>query len=146
MAGFVEIIPPLNTALVAIVGGLILWGVHEIRQGNVQRHRRLMISATSVFVLFLVLYLVRMVLHGPTSFDQMNPTAPGWASWFYYSFLGVHMVLALATTAAIPVVFYRASKKRWADHRRLALKVAPMWLISIVMGIAVYFLLFQTWP
>lgn len=145
MVSLVDVIPPLNTVLVAIVGGLIVWAVHEIRQGHVTRHKRLMISATSVFGLFLALYIVRMVLHGPTSFTEANPAAPGWAATFYYAFLGTHMALALATTVAIPFVFRRALDRRWADHRRLATKVAPAWLVSIVMGIAVYFMLFQVW-
>lgn len=145
VADLVELIPPVNTVLVAIVGALILAGVHQIRRGYVTRHRRLMISATTVFGVFLALYLVRMAVHGPTSFAETNPSAPGWAEAFYYTFLAIHMVLALATLVLVPVVLYRARKKRWEDHRRLATKVAPMWLVSIIMGIAVYFLLFQTW-
>lgn len=145
MASLVGVIPPLNTVLVAVVGVLILWSVHQIRHGRVQRHQRGMIAATTIFGLFLALYLVRMALHGPTSFAQENPTAPTWAATFYYAFLGTHMVLALVTVVLIPVVLRRAMAKRWEDHRRLATKVAPMWLVSIIMGIAVYFLLFQTW-
>lgn len=145
VADLIDLIPPVNTGLVALVGLLILAGVHQIRRGRVERHRRLMISATTVFAVFLVLYMVRMVVHGPTSFTAMNPTAPGWASTFYYAFLGTHMALALVTVALVPVVLHRARERRWEDHRRLATKVAPLWLVSIIMGIAVYFLLFQTW-
>lgn len=138
-------IPPANAVIVAVVGVLIAAGVREIRRGNVRRHKAVMIAATSLFALFLALYLVRMILHGPTSFAARNPTAPGWAEGFYYSFLAVHMVLALVTTALVPVVLYRASKARWRAHKRLARKVYPMWLVSIAMGIAVYFMLFQIW-
>lgn len=145
VADVVDLIPPVNTGLVALVGALILAGVHQVRRGQVDRHRRLMISATSVFALFLVLYLVRMGLHGPTPFAQTNPAAPSWAATFYYVFLGIHMILALVTIALVPVVFHRALQERWTAHKRLARKVAPMWLVSIVMGIAVYFLLFHTW-
>lgn len=145
MVDLIAAIPPLNTVIVAIVGVLILRGVHEIRRGRVQRHRRLMISAATLFGVFLALYVARMVVHGPTSFAAQNPTAPAWASTFYYLFLGTHMVLAVLTILAIPAVFLRAARSHWTEHRRLARKVAPMWLVSIVMGIAVYFLLFQTW-
>lgn len=145
VASFLDLIPPMNAGLVALVGVLILIAVHYIRQGRVQVHKRLMITAASLFGVFLVLYLTRMVLHGPTSFVETNPAAPAWAATFYYVFLGIHMVLAVATIGLIPVVFYRALNQHWQEHRRLARKVAPMWLISIVMGIAVYFLLFQTW-
>ncbi len=138
-------IPPVNTIIVAIVGILILRGVHEIRRGRVQRHRRLMLSATGLFAVFLGLYVTRMVVHGPTSFAEQNPAAPGWASTFYYAFLGTHMVLALATILAIPAVLLRAARSHWTEHRSLARKVAPMWLVSIIMGIAVYFMLFQVW-
>jgi putative membrane protein len=127
------------------VGVLIVYGVEQIRDGNVNRHKSAMVAATALFAVFLALYLFRMVVHGPTPFAATNPTAPGWAETFYYAFLGIHMVLAIVTIALIPVVFYRASEKRWSEHRSLAVKVAPMWLVSIVMGIAVYFLLFQTW-
>jgi putative membrane protein len=138
-------IPPVNTIIVAVVGLLILRGIYEVRRGHVQRHKGLMITATALFGLFLALYVVRMVVHGPTSFATQNPTAPGWAATFYYAFLGTHMVLAVVTIALIPGVFLRAARSHWTEHRRLARKVAPMWLVSIVMGIAVYFLLFQVW-
>jgi putative membrane protein len=138
-------IPPVNTLIVAVVGALILWGVHRIRRGQVQSHKRSMIAATALFGLFLTLYIVRMVVHGPTSFAAQNPAAPAWAATFYYVFLGTHMVLAVVTIALIPLVFLRAMRSHWTEHRRLARKVAPMWLVSIVMGIAVYFLLFQVW-
>lgn len=145
MVSLLEAIPPANAVIVAVVGLLLVLGVREIRRDNVERHRALMVTATSLFALFLVLYLVRMIVHGPTSFAEQNPSAPAWASTFYYTFLGVHMLLALATTLLVPVVLYRASEKRFEDHRRLARKVYPMWLISIAMGIAVYFMLFQIW-
>jgi len=142
---FTAWIPPANAAIVAVVGVLVLAGVRAIRAGDVDRHKALMVAATGLFALFLALYLVRMAVHGPTPFAERNPTAPGWAEAFYYTFLGIHMVLALATTVAIPVVIKRARDADYEDHARLARKVAPAWLVSIVMGIAVYFLLFQVW-
>lgn len=143
---FLEIVPEINTILVATVGLLISWGWREIRTTRrVARHRAIMISATSLFGLFLVLYLLRLVVEGPTSFPDANPGAPGWAYPFYLGFLLVHMVLALVTVGLIPVLFVRAYRKDFQAHKRLARKVAPMWLISIVMGIAVYFQLFVIW-
>lgn len=141
-----EIVPEINTILVAIVGLLILAGWREIRTTRrVARHRAIMITATGLFVLFLVLYVVRLVAVGPTHFETANPTAPGWAYPFYLSFLLVHMALALVTVALIPVLFVRAYRKDFRSHKRLARKVAPMWLISIVMGIGVYLQLFVLW-
>lgn len=143
---FLEIVPEVNTILVATVGLLIVWGWREIRTtGRVARHRAIMVSATSLFALFLVLYLTRLIAEGPTSFPDANPGAPGWAYPFYLGFLLVHMALALVTVALIPVLFIRAYRKDFGAHKRLARKVAPMWLISIVMGIAVYFQLFVIW-
>lgn len=143
---FLAIIPEINTLLVAIVGVLIALGWREIRtRRRVPRHRAIMILATSLFGLFLVLYLVRLIAEGPTPFEAANPQAPGWAYPFYLGFLLVHMALALVTVALIPVLFVRAYRKDFEAHRRLARKVAPMWLISILMGIAVYFQLFVIW-
>ncbi len=143
---FLEVIPEINTALVAIVGVLIALGWREIRtRGRVPRHRAIMITATCLFGLFLVLYLVRLIAEGPTSFRAVNPDAPGWAYPFYLGFLMVHMALALVTVGLIPVLFVRAYRRDFGAHKRLARKVAPMWLISIVMGIAVYAQLFVIW-
>ena len=142
---FLSTIPPLNTAIVALVGALILIGWREIRHGHLERHRALMLSATGLFVLFLTLYTVRLIAEGPTSFTEENPGAPGWAAPFYFTFLGIHMVLALVTTVLIPVVLVRAKNKDFKRHKALARKVAPMWLVSIAMGITVYFMLFQIW-
>lgn len=141
----IGLIPPVNTLLVAIVGILLIVGVRNVRRGRIRRHRRFMISATGLFALFLTLYAVRMVVHGPTYFAVENPTAPEAARVFYYAFLFAHMGLAVATVGLIPVVLYRALTRQYARHKRLARWVYPMWLVSIVMGIVVYFMLFEIW-
>lgn len=145
MAALLDAIPAINVVLVEAVGILILLGLAQIREGRIKAHKRLMLSATALFALFLVLYLSRLILHGPTSFTAENPAAPGWAYTFYLAFLITHMALALVTTVLIPVVLRHAFAKRWEAHKRLARMVAPMWLVSIAMGITVYFLLFHIW-
>lgn len=145
VADLVELIPPLNTLLVAIVGVLLIAGVRAVRRGHIRRHRRFMLSATTLFATFLVLYAARMLIHGPTYFAVENPTAPEAARLFYYGFLFVHMALAIVTVVLIPVVLQRAFTRQYARHKRLARWVYPMWLVSIGMGIVVYVMLFHIW-
>lgn len=145
MDAFLEAVPLLNTVIVAVVGILLIAGYGLIRAGHVTAHKRVMLTATGLFALFLVLYATRLVLEGPTEFTRQNPDAPGWAAPFYYTFLGTHMVLALVTVVIIPIVVRRALRGEFARHKRLARKLLPMWLVSIAMGISVYFMLFEIW-
>ena len=139
----VEAIPHVNAAvsLVAIV--TILFGVSSIRQDRVRRHRAAMLTSLALFVTFLVLYLYRVSLEGPTAFPGPETVY----QFVYLPVLAIHMVLAIV---CIPLLYYvlllavthTVPELRETAHRRVGRIAASLWLVSFALGIVVYLLLY----
>lgn len=140
--GLVTAIPHLNALISACAIVTIVAGVRAIRRGNVARHRAAMLTATGLFALFLVLYLYRVSLEGPTTF-----TGPTWLRQFFYlPMLAVHILLAMV---CVPLVYYTlllavthsVAELPGTNHPRVGRVAALFWLVSFTLGIAVYLLL-----
>src|SRR6056297_3040196 len=78
-AWFLDAIPHVNAVVSIAAIATILTGWRAIRAGNVTRHRRMMVASLGLFVVFLVLYLYRVTLEGPTQFP-----GPGVLEQFLY--------------------------------------------------------------
>lgn len=140
---FVGAIPTLNAVISATAIGTIVAGVRKIRAGDVDAHRKAMVTTTVLFFAFLALYLYRLVVHGTTEFA--GPEAV--YTFVYLPILVVHMGLAMV---AIPLVYYAlllAGTRPVADiyessHARVGRVAASAWLVSFALGIVVYLMLY----
>jgi putative membrane protein len=139
-------IPHVNAALSAAAIVTIVAGVRAIRRGRVARHRRAMLTTTGLFALFLAAYLYRVAVEGPTSFS-----GPGAVEQFvYYPVLGVHVLLAVV---CVPLVIYAlllalthpVAELPETGHPRVGRAAAALWLISFVLGLVVYAMLYLVW-
>ncbi|MEF8776241.1 MAG: DUF420 domain-containing protein [Haloarculaceae archaeon] len=139
----IEGIPHVNALLSVLAIGSIGHGLGQIRRGRVDRHRRAMLVALALFASFLLLYLYRVAVHGPTAFGGPDVLY----SWLYLPLLGLHMALAIL---CIPLLYYvlllavtrPPSELSATLHPRIGRIAAPLWLVSFVMGVAVYVLLY----
>ncbi len=142
----VAAIPHINALVSALAIVTIVLGVRAIRRGDVERHRRLMVSTFALFVTFLVLYLYRVTLEGPTDFG--GPAAV--ETYVYLPVLAIHILLAIA---AIPAVYYTlllaathpVSQLSETNHPRAGKLAATLWLVSFSLGIVVYAMLYLVW-
>ena len=142
----VSAIPHVNAAISAVAIGTIVTGIRAIRNGHVTRHRRLMVTTFALFVTFLVLYLYRVTLEGPTAFA--GPAAV--ETYVYLPILAIHILLAIV---AIPTVYYAlllavsypVSELAGTNHPRAGKLAASLWLVSFSLGIVVYAMLYLLW-
>ena len=139
-------IPHVNAAVSLLAIGTILGGVRAIRRGNVTRHRRLMLTSLGLFAVFLVLYLYRVSVEGPTDFA--GPAAIG--RFVYLPLLAVHVLLAIV---CIPLLYYVAlvaatrpvGDIRGSIHPRVGRVAASLWVVSFALGTVVYLMLYVVW-
>lgn len=138
----VTVIPHLNALISATAIVTILVGVRAIRQRNVATHRLSMLTATGLFALFLMLYLYRVSLEGPTPYS-----GPDWFKLYVYlPMLAIHILLAIV---CVPLVYYalllawthEMSELPRTNHPRIGRLAAGLWLISFSLGIGVYLVL-----
>ncbi|MFB6173401.1 MAG: DUF420 domain-containing protein, partial [Halobacteriales archaeon] len=136
-------IPHVNAVLATLAVGTIAGGWLSIRRGAVRRHRALMLASAGLFALFLLLYLYRIALEGPTPFG--GPAAV--YRFVYLPVLAVHVLLAVV---CIPLVYYvlllaatrPVGEIPASPHARAGRVAATLWLVSFALGDAVYLLLY----
>ncbi len=126
-----------NACLNATCATLLVLGFRAIKAGHIERHKRLMLSAFGVSVVFLVSYLARVALQGTTPF----PHTGAWKV-AYLSILVSHMILAAVVPFFAVRTIFLGLKDRRAQHRSIATKTFPMWLYVSVTGVLVYLLLY----
>jgi putative membrane protein len=138
-----DAIPPVNAVISLVAIGTITAGWRAIRRGRVQRHARLMTTSFGLFAAFLVLYLYRVALLGPTPFP--GPAAV--ERFLYLPVLTIHILLAIVCVPLLYYVLLVAVTRPTSDiydslHPRVGRVAASLWLVSFSLGIVVYALLY----
>jgi uncharacterized membrane protein YozB (DUF420 family) len=139
--------PHLNAALNATSGVFLVFGFYFIRSGQIPRHRRSMLTASSISAAFLISYLTHHALRtyyfglGPTRF-----TGEGLARPIYFTILTSHTFLAALVAPFVIRTLWLGLKLRADKHRNLARLVFPVWLYVSITGVLVYILLYHIYP
>lgn len=136
-------IPHVNAAISLTAIGTIAAGISAIKRGNVARHQRLMVTTFVLFTAFLLLYLYRVSLKGPTDFT--GPAAV--ETYVYLPVLAIHILLAIVCLPLVYYVLLLAYSHSIAElpdtaHPRVGRAAASLWLISFTLGIVVYAMLY----
>ena len=150
--GFIPLFPPLSDStvnlfshLIAIINSLalsaLLVGLWFIRNDRVRKHRAAMLTAFSLIVLFLVVYLWKT----GGGFEKAI-VAEGLVKVAYLAMLGVHILLSVV---AVPVVLYAVilglthtpAELRETAHARVGRIAVAAWTLSLFLGIVTYVLL-----
>lgn len=134
-------LPALNATLNATSAVLLLLGYRAVRRQEIERHRRLMVSAACVSAVFLVSYLVYHAHVGSVKFTGTGPVRT-----LYFSILLTHTVLAAVIVPMVLRTLYLGLKRRDETHRRLARWTFPLWLYVSVTGVVIYAMLYHLYP
>ncbi len=140
---FLTAIPHVNAVVSVTAIGTILLGWRAIRAGNVARHRTAMMASLVLFVVFLILYLYRITLEGPTSF----PGPAVLEQYVYFPILAIHILLAIVCIPLLYYVLLLALTRPVSDlgttrHPTVGRIAASLWLVSFFLGTVVYTLLY----
>ncbi|HYP05814.1 MAG TPA: DUF420 domain-containing protein [Bryobacteraceae bacterium] len=131
-------LPTLNACLNASAAILLVWGYSLIRQGRRETHKRVMLAAFTMSVLFLVSYLVYHAQVGSVRFEKT-----GAIRTVYLGILLTHTVLAALVPFLAGFTLYRGLKGDFTRHRRIARWTLPIWLYVSVTGVIVYWMLYR---
>jgi putative membrane protein len=133
-----HILPTVNATLNATAGVLLVWGHTLIRRRRIDAHRRVMMAAFAVSILFLISYLVYHAHAGSVRFQH-----PGFIRAVYLGILLTHTVLAALVPFMAVITLYRALKGNFPRHRAIARWTYPIWLYVSVTGVVVYVMLYH---
>lgn len=131
--------PALNATLNATSALLLAGGYAAIRAGKMQVHKRFMLSAFGISVVFLVSYVIYHLRVKQVVLFQ----GQGWIRPVYFTLLLSHTVLAIVIVPMILVTLRRAWIQKFDKHRIIARWTLPLWFYVCVTGVIVYFMVYQ---
>ena len=131
--------PALNASLNGISALLLAGGYAAIRAGKMEVHKRFMLSAFWVSVVFLASYVIYHIRVKQVVLFQ----GQGWIRPVYFALLLSHTILAIVIVPMILVTLRRALLEKFDKHRLIARWTLPLWFYVCVTGVIVYLMVYQ---
>lgn len=132
----VHIFAAISAMLNTTVSILLIVAFIAVRNKNYQLHKRLMLVAIVLSVLFLVSYISHHLLAGETKYG-----GTGALRYIYYIILATHIPLAAIILPFILFTAYRSLTGEYAAHKKIARYTWPLWLYVSITGVLVYLLI-----
>ncbi|MEY5033697.1 MAG: hypothetical protein RL447_75 [Bacteroidota bacterium] len=132
----VHVFAKANAVINSLVAVLLLGGLFSVKSKNYLLHKRMMMTAMLLSVLFLVSYIAHHLFAGETAFG-----GEGTIRTVYYLILFTHIPLAGLILPFILFSAYRALIGEWSAHKKLVRYTWPIWFYVAVTGVIVYLLI-----
>jgi uncharacterized membrane protein YozB (DUF420 family) len=131
-------LPALNATLNGASAVLLVAAWVLIKQGRREPHKRTMLAAFAVSILFLISYLIYHAQVGSVHYPH-----PGLIRTLYLTILTTHSILAAAVPVLAVITLRRGLKGAFVRHKAIARWTLPVWLYVNVTGVVVYLMLYQ---
>lgn len=139
-----------NAVINSMVTLLLIAGLVAVKKRNLLTHKRIMLAAMVLSVLFLLSYVCHHLLAGDMKYGDVNHdnilspderAAVGSMRTLYMFLLYSHILLAGLTMPLVLFTAYRALTAEFPKHTRMARYTWPLWLYVAVTGVVVYFMI-----
>jgi putative membrane protein len=143
----VHLFAKANAIINSAVALLLIVGLVTVKQKNYILHKKIMMAAMALSILFLVSYICHHLLAGETKFGDINhdgilsdeeKLAAGNLRMVYYFILATHIPLAAIILPFILFTAYRALIGEYPQHKKLTRITWPVWFYVAVTGVIVY--------
>jgi putative membrane protein len=143
----VHIFAAINAVINTVIAILLILALIAVRNKRYLLHKKLMVAALLLSVIFLVSYIAHHLLAGEAKFGDINhdgllsdeeKLAVGPLRYFYYLILATHIFLAAVILPFILFTAYRALTAEFVRHKKLARITWPLWMYVAVTGPIVY--------
>ena len=140
----------INAMINSWVAVLLILALLAVKKKKYETHKKLMLTAMLLSILFLVSYICHHLLAGDTRFGDINhdgivseaeKATAGSLRIIYYIILGTHIPLAGIILPFILFTAYRALIGEYPAHKKLARITWPVWFYVAVTGVIVYVLI-----
>jgi putative membrane protein len=133
----VHIFALINAVINSLVSVLLIWAFAAVRNKKYELHKKLMLTAMVLSVLFLLSYIAHHLLAPETKYGGVHD----WLFFVYIFILITHIALATIILPFILYTAYRSLSGEYARHKKLARYTWPLWLYVSVTGVLVYLLI-----
>ena len=126
----------VSATINSLVAILLVAGLLTAKAKNFGLHKKIMMVAIVLSVLFLLSYIAHHLFAGETKFG-----GEGMAKSVYYAILFTHIPLAGIILPFILFTSYRALIGEYEQHKKLTRITWPVWLYVAVTGVIVYWMI-----
>jgi len=126
----------ISATINSMVAVLLIAGLVTAKQKNYKLHKKIMLTAIVLSVLFLVSYIAHHLFAGETKFG-----GEGMMKTVYYLILFTHIPLAGIILPFILFTAYRALIGEYEAHKKLTRITWPVWFYVAVTGVIVYWMI-----
>lgn len=146
----VHIFAAANGIINAAVSILLLAGLITVKNKNFELHKKIMMFAMILSILFLISYICHHLFAGETMYGDTDGvkglsdaerTAAGSMRTVYLAILITHIPLAGIALPFILLAAYRAMTGEYAKHKKLVRIVWPLWFYVAITGVLVYIMI-----
>ncbi|MES1216634.1 MAG: DUF420 domain-containing protein [Bacteroidota bacterium] len=139
-----------NAIINSCVAVLLVAALLAVKNKNYQLHKKIMLVAMVLSILFLVSYICHHLFAGETRFGDSNhdgfvsdaeKAQVGSMRIVYYIILGTHIPLAGIILPFILFSAYRALIGEYDKHKKLVRITWPVWFYVAVTGVVVYLMI-----
>jgi putative membrane protein len=132
----VHIFATINAVINSMIAILLVGALVAVKNNKFLLHKRMMMSALVLSILFLVSYIAHHLFSGETKFG-----GEGILKTIYYIILITHIFLAAIILPFILFTAYRALIGEYEAHKKLAKITWPLWFYVAVTGPVVYIMI-----
>ncbi len=132
----VHIFATINAVINSVIAVLLVGALVAVKNNKFLLHKRMMMSALVLSILFLVSYIAHHLFSGETKFG-----GEGILKTIYYIILITHIFLAAIILPFILFTAYRALIGEYEAHKKLAKITWPLWFYVAVTGPVVYIMI-----
>jgi putative membrane protein len=139
-----------NAIINSIIAVLLLSALIAVKNGYYLLHKRIMITALILSVIFLISYVTHHLLAGEAYFGDANhdgivsdaeKLAVGNTRIVYLILLATHILLAAIILPFILFTAYRGLISEFNKHKKLARITWPLWFYVAVSGPVIYWMI-----
>lgn len=145
-----HIFATFNAIINSCVAVLLIVALIAVKSGKYILHKKIMLAAIILSVLFLISYVCHHLLSGETKFGDLDHNGilsidekniAGSLRYLYYIILITHIPLAAIVLPFILFTAYRALTGDYEKHKKLARITWPIWLYVAISGVVVYLMI-----
>lgn len=143
-------LPPIYAGINALTAILLVIGVIAIKNGNREKHQKLMTAAIACSVAFLVMYVAYHLTADSTKYGDVNHDGTvseielaeaGIMRLIYFFILITHILLSIIIIPLVLFTYVRALAERFDRHKKIAKITFPIWLYVAITGVIVYIMI-----
>ena len=139
-----------NAIINGTVALFLLIGLLTVKRGNYLLHKRIMLTAMFLSVLFLLSYICHHLFAGEAIYGETDGVkglseaeriAAGSMRTIYLIILATHIPLAGLALPFILFAAYRALTGEYEKHKKLVRIIWPLWFYVAITGVIIYIMI-----